>query len=268
MNRMIFVLAIVMLALCGNALGQPSGVSSTVDPLVAKDAEIKMLRANLARQSEQIAKLKADLEALKKELTQIDVLKKRNEALEVELKEVEARNKPTPVVTAMDKKDDSANKKGIPEPWSGFRGIAWGASVVDVKDIRVGGIEKGERTYSREGEEMQIGVAKLNSVSYGFYDGQFWKVNITFDGFENYGALAEAVKERYGKGNAESTTKPALRMWNRWDTRYGNCVPEVTMELFFDCERERGWLIIIYKPMLVKIRADKDEEWKRAPKNF
>jgi hypothetical protein len=54
------------------------------------------------------------------------------------------------------------------------------------------------RFYRREGEQLTIGKARLEQISYGFYEGQFCYLRIETNGFSDY--LREAIFAKYGKG--------------------------------------------------------------------
>lgn len=86
----------------------------------------------------------------------------------------------------------------------GFRGIKWGTDISTLKDMRYirtdpsyGGI----KLYSRNGDELKIGGAVLESIEYGFWQGKFSNLLIEFKGFTNYSALKDATFEKFGAGH-------------------------------------------------------------------
>ena len=85
----------------------------------------------------------------------------------------------------------------------GFRGIKWGQDVLTVQgleyvktDPSYGGIQ----LYTRKGDELKIGGAQLESITYGFWKGKFCVVSIDVKGSVNYYGLKDTVFERFGRG--------------------------------------------------------------------
>ena len=85
----------------------------------------------------------------------------------------------------------------------GFGGIKWGAEVTALE-----GMEKVEPDksfnrdivwYTRKGERLTFGKAKLESIFYSFWMGSFESVWIDFKGDENFEALKKELFERFGK---------------------------------------------------------------------
>jgi len=85
----------------------------------------------------------------------------------------------------------------------GFRGIKWGAEVATLE-----GMEKLEQDkspnrdivwYTRKGETLTFGKAKLENIFYSFWMGNFESVWMDFKGEENFQALKQEVFERFGK---------------------------------------------------------------------
>jgi hypothetical protein len=85
----------------------------------------------------------------------------------------------------------------------GFRGIKWGAEVATLE-----GMEKVEQDkssnrdivwYTRKGETLTFGKAKLENIFYSFWMESFESVWMDFKGEENFQALKQEVFERFGK---------------------------------------------------------------------
>lgn len=85
----------------------------------------------------------------------------------------------------------------------GFRGIKWGAEVSTLE-----GMEKLEKDkssnrdivwYTRKGETLTFGKAKLENIFYSFWMGSFESVWIDFRGDENFEVLKKELFERFGK---------------------------------------------------------------------
>ncbi len=85
----------------------------------------------------------------------------------------------------------------------GFRGIQWGAEVTTLVGLQK--VEKGKSAnpdidwYTRKGEVLTFGKAKVESVLYTFWMGTFESVWIDFKGDENFEALKQGLFEQFGK---------------------------------------------------------------------
>jgi hypothetical protein len=85
----------------------------------------------------------------------------------------------------------------------GFRGLTWGTEFETVKDVMTcvgkdssfGGID----LCTRNGDELKIGGADLESIVYGFWQGRLSDVRISITGFSNYENLRAAMVERFGR---------------------------------------------------------------------
>ena len=98
----------------------------------------------------------------------------------------------------------------------GFRGIKWGTDIKTLSDMEyclaysastsifgppesmVGKI----KVYTRKGEKLLIGRAKLKRIKYYFWEGKFYMVEVTTESdSDSAHGLGEALIERFGKGN-------------------------------------------------------------------
>lgn len=85
----------------------------------------------------------------------------------------------------------------------GFGGIKWGAEISTLKDMER--IPQGKSSnvdlvwYTRKGNTLAIGKAKLEKIFYSFWMGNFESVWIDFKGDENFEALRKELFERHGK---------------------------------------------------------------------
>jgi hypothetical protein len=84
-----------------------------------------------------------------------------------------------------------------------FRGIKWGAEVTTLE-----GMEKVEQDkspnrdivwYTKKGETLTFGKAKLENIFYSFWMGNFESVWMDFKGEENFQALKKELFEQFGK---------------------------------------------------------------------
>ena len=89
----------------------------------------------------------------------------------------------------------------LAEGVTGFRGITWG-DPLPKEGMKL--IEKKQyagkllSSYRRTGDELKIGTANLESITYLFWDGRLYSINITCTGSDNQKALLNAFKERLG----------------------------------------------------------------------
>jgi len=85
----------------------------------------------------------------------------------------------------------------------GFAGIKWGTEVSTLKDMEKVAQGKSSNNdlawYTRGGDTLAIGKAKLEKIFYSFWMGNFESVWIDFKGDENFEALKKELFERYGK---------------------------------------------------------------------
>ncbi len=85
----------------------------------------------------------------------------------------------------------------------GVRGIKWGTEISMLKDMEE--VEQNKSSgknlvwYRRKGDTLAIGEAKLESIFYSFWMGQFESVWIDFEGEGNFETLKKELFERFGK---------------------------------------------------------------------
>jgi hypothetical protein len=75
----------------------------------------------------------------------------------------------------------------------GFRGIKWGTEITILKDMEKAEQDKSSKSdlvwYTRKGDILAIGEAKLKTIYYSFWMGNFESVWIDFEGDENFKTL-------------------------------------------------------------------------------
>jgi len=85
----------------------------------------------------------------------------------------------------------------------GFRGIEWGTEITELRDMQR--VEQDKLSnkdivwYTRKGEALTFGKAKLENIFYSFWMGSFESVWIDFRGEENFEMLKKELFERIGK---------------------------------------------------------------------
>jgi len=80
-----------------------------------------------------------------------------------------------------------------------FRGIKWGTNISELADLLL--VESGKDTqyYCRKNDEMKIGDAGIDQISYGFYKNRFYVVLVEYNGFLNFTKLKTILFDQYGK---------------------------------------------------------------------
>ena len=93
------------------------------------------------------------------------------------------------------------SSKSPSEP-DGFRSIKWGTEISTLKDMEKAEQDKSSKSdlvwYTRKGDTLAIGEAKLKNISYSFWMENFESVWIDFEGDENFKTLKKELFERFG----------------------------------------------------------------------
>jgi hypothetical protein len=101
----------------------------------------------------------------------------------------------------------------------GFRGIKWGTEITILKDMEKAEQDKSSKSdlvwYTRKGDILAIGEAKLKTIYYSFWMGNFESVWIDFEGDENFKTLKKELFERFG------TVLESEELMKKMDTRMG-----------------------------------------------
>ncbi len=82
----------------------------------------------------------------------------------------------------------------------GFRDLAWGTNLSDVKGLEYVVTSGDTEIYIRPSDVMKIGGAELKRITYGFWKGKFFAVTIDVEGLANYEALKKSTFKRFGEG--------------------------------------------------------------------
>lgn len=139
----------------------------------------------------------------------------------------------------------------------GFRGIKWGdppSALGERVKIAVGRFVS---FYTKDDEQMSIGVANLKSIEYVFIqDSQLSHVIIYAEGADNCTKLREAMIARYGTPLQTSQTK------NLW----GDKKNSISFE--YDTDTKNAEVYIISSKMINKLNALKKQEAEQGVKDF
>jgi len=165
------------------------------------------------------------------------------------------------------------SSKSPSEP-DGFRDIKWGTEITTLKGIEKADQDKSSEGdlvwYTRKGDTLAIGKAKLENISYSFWMGNFESVWIDFEGDENFETLKKELFERFGKvleseelmkkmdkrvGEEPSTIGHAEQFYAWWGKK-------TEMTLSYSKGRHKGILYINSKMISEERRAYKKEKEK------
>jgi hypothetical protein len=149
----------------------------------------------------------------------------------------------------------------------GFRDIKWGTEISTLKDMEKAGSDRSSHTdlvwYTRKGDSLAIGRAKLKNIFYSFWMDTFEGVWIEVEGDENFEALKKELFERFGKvleseelvkamegeaGREPSTIKHAEEFYAWWGKN-------MEMTLSYSKARHQGTLSINSKKISEERRA-------------
>lgn len=84
----------------------------------------------------------------------------------------------------------------------GFRGIKWGTRLsVHAKEMTLKEKSKDETYYTRKGDKLELGGAKLTELSYGYWNDQLVSIIMETSGHDDKAALIEAFRKQYGPGS-------------------------------------------------------------------
>jgi hypothetical protein len=166
----------------------------------------------------------------------------------------------SPTGSTLENAHTSLHFKPGTEP-TGFRGIPWGTPVDELSGMKyVQTDEDRLEIYFREGDELQIGRAKVEKIAYQFWKGKFFGVEISAKDLRNCSALRDAVFEMFGSG-----LKFLPSQKNDFDERY--LYQGDTAVVFLSIEQrleDFGILILFNKKMKQEIRAERKERIKKS----
>ena len=95
------------------------------------------------------------------------------------------------------------------EVMEGFRGYRWGSDVQSIRSSdpklvegHMGGVMPGVEAFQRNGEDLNFGGIKAESITYIFYKGRFTSVSIDFRGFDSYEKLLAYCNKEFRSNGA------------------------------------------------------------------
>jgi hypothetical protein len=156
----------------------------------------------------------------------------------------------------------------------GFRDIKWGTEISTLKDMEKAEQDKSSNSalvwYTRKGDTLAIGKAKLENIFYSFWMGNFESVWIGFKGDENFETLKKELFERFGK------VLESEELMKKMDTEAGRGPPTMRhaeefyawwgknteMTLSYSKDRHKGTLYIDSKRISEERRAYEKQKGK------
>jgi hypothetical protein len=151
----------------------------------------------------------------------------------------------------------------------GFRGIKWGTEISTLKELEKVKQDKSSDSdlvwYTRKGETLAIGEAKLENIFYSFWMGNFESVWIDFEGEENFEALKKELFEQFGKPLGSEGSMRKMGKWEgreRAGTFYAWWGKNTEMWLSYSKDRHKGTLTI----HSIRIREERKDYEKQKEK--
>jgi hypothetical protein len=172
----------------------------------------------------------------------------------------------------------SRPSKSRSEP-DGFRDITWGTELAALKDMEK--VEQNQSSnsdlvwYTRKGDTLAIGKAKLENIFYSFWMGKFKSVWIDFKGDENFETLKKDLFEQFGKvlesgeimrkkDKMAGRDQPMIELPEEF---YGWWGKNTDMSLSYSKDRHKGTLYIISRMIGDDRRPyEKQKEKEEKPK--
>ncbi len=144
----------------------------------------------------------------------------------------------------------------------GFRGIKWGTDISTLSGMNRCPEDSPEphmAFYTREGDELQIGGAKLSIIAYGFYKHKFLVATLFTDNPIDFYALKDIVFEKFGSGDQPNKHKEE---W-LWLGKIAG------IHLKYDKSSQEGSLWICSEKIRLQEKEDKKQKAKEgAEKGF
>lgn len=126
----------------------------------------------------------------------------------------------------------------------GFRGIKWTTSIGEISNLKILNQESNYKECTKTDDNMQIGKAKLEKITYRFYKDQFESVIVETKGKDNFENLKSATIERFGEGKKIDENE-----WI-WEGKI------TSIHLKYLTDGEKGILKMVSEEMKKKIESD------------
>jgi hypothetical protein len=124
-----------------------------------------------------------------------------------------------------------------------FRGIKWGTKITELQDMVFVESREQLKAYVIENDDLKIGSTDINTVFYLFSEDFFCGVLVEYEGLDKLKKIKNLYIEKYGK--PKIVNEPGMRWEWVWPGEVGVAVK-------YDKEKETGYLIYLYSPLLFK----------------
>lgn len=137
-----------------------------------------------------------------------------------------------------------------------FRGLDWGVSSEAFPgELRLADEAGPVKLYDKVSDHLKVGTADLLSIAYVFYEDQFYRVLMSFEGDENASIILDSLKSKYGDG-----ARP-----NRYtETRHWGIGGDVTITYSYSTIKDSGAVMYSYQPIVRLQQADAAQAAKEA----
>jgi hypothetical protein len=105
----------------------------------------------------------------------------------------------------------------------------------------------GTETYIRHSDTFRVGGAKVDGVTYSFYEGRLYFISVRMTGRENSEAVFAELERTFGPG-IKTGNRPNERVWPGG---------KVFVLYDFDPETERGMAAMTSTPIQARMRLDR-----------
>ena len=124
-----------------------------------------------------------------------------------------------------------------------FNGIPWGTKISDLQQMNFVESKGQLKAYVIENDDLKIGTIDLKVAFYLFSEEHFCGVLVEYKGAENHEIMKNIYFEKYGK--PDITNQEEMRWEWVWPGEVGVAVK-------YDKQKETGYLIYLYSPLLFK----------------
>ncbi len=141
--------------------------------------------------------------------------------------------------------------------YDGFRGLKWGTNIADVKGMVLEADAGNDKSYFRKEENLTVGDAKLEYITYYFYKGQFASVIMKVKGETNIDQLLKSVVAAFGSETMQN--KPSENEGRKYVWRETKNRP---VAMLFHVKSEVGptaTFFMCYMPISAIKNADEDK---------
>lgn len=121
---------------------------------------------------------------------------------------------------------------------NGFHGINWGAPLSGLTGMVVSDVSGPVKYYRRTGDPLKLGEAKLEQLSYGFYNEKFYSVLIEFKGRVSFEKAKTHLLATYG----DAARIGSGGMNYKWGVSNG-----VSVNLKYSDSNQQGYVFIFNK---------------------